>query len=212
MFRRIAGTLFVVLMLSTCWAFVTTGPLFPGAATGNTNTLGGGSVAWINPGNIQAADGNNATAALGTTAISDDLRGGTFGFSIAGTDIINGITLEINANATVSALESFTSVRLEGGGGASANRSSGSTITTTPTVYTFGGAADLWGTTWTPAQINANGFVGNIAFQNTDTIIETVSVDFIRITITSTAAAGTRMGRRVIRSQTRLFKQKRCNS
>ncbi len=40
------------------------GPTFPTAATGNTNTVGGGTHAWTNPGNILANDGNNATATV----------------------------------------------------------------------------------------------------------------------------------------------------
>lgn len=190
-------TLFTTML---CFAFITTGPLFPTVTTGSTNTIGGGTVLWVNDANIKASDGVFATCVPGA-AVTDDLRGGTFGFTIAGTDTINGIMLEVSAKDATNGVASFNTVVLEGGGSASANRATATTLTTTNTVFTFGSAADLWGTTWTPAQINAAGFVGNASFNGGAGGV--LSVDFFRITVTSTAAGGTGMGRRVIRSQTR---------
>lgn len=165
----------------------TAGPRFPTAATGNTNTIGGGTVAWTNPTNIEANDGASATILPGT-ATTDDLRGGGFGFSIASTDTILGIILEVGGvNCAANGVEQFNTVALEGGGGASANRAAGTFISTTLTTYTFGGSSDLWGTTWTPAQINAGGFVGNISFSSTGTGPGTISVDFFRITVVSSS-------------------------
>lgn len=54
--------------------------------------------------------------------------------------------------------------------------------TTTDTYTTYGGAADLWGTTWTEAEVNANNFgaVFSASVQN-----GTARVDHIRISIYS---------------------------
>lgn len=177
-----------VFAVLPAFAFITTGPLFPTLTSGNSNTIGGGTVVWTNDGNIKAADAVRATCLPGT-AVTDDLRGGGFGFAITSTDTINGITLEVNANAATNGVEIFNTVALEGGGGASANRAAGS-LTTTATTFTFGGPADLWGTTWTPAQINAAGFVGNVSFASSAGGPGTIAVDFFRITVTSTAAGG----------------------
>jgi hypothetical protein len=160
----------------------TAGPNLPTAATGTTNTIGGGTVAWSNPTNIEANDGTVASCLPGV-AVTDDLRGGGFGFSIPTGATIKGITLEVNASAFVNGIEAYHTVVLEGGGGASANRASG-VLSNTLTTATFGGPTDLWGTTWTPAQINAGGFVANVTFQSTGSGPGTVSVDFFRITVT----------------------------
>lgn len=160
----------------------TAGPNFPTAATGSTNTIGGGTVAWTNPTNIEANDGAVASCLPGV-AITDDLRGGTFGFSIPTGATIKGILLEVNGSAFVGGIEAFHTVVLEGGGGASANRAAGA-LGSTASTFSFGGSSDLWGTTWTPAQINAGGFVANITFQSTGGGPGTVSVDWMRVTIT----------------------------
>jgi len=160
------------------------GPLFPSAATGSTNTIGGGtSAAWSNPNNIFANDGNYTTVLPGT-AVTQDLRGGSFGFSIPATAIIDGILLEVNAlTPATTNVEGFNFVALEGGGGASANRASGATLTPSATTFSFGGSSDKWGTTWTPAQINSGGFVANVSFQSTGGGPGTIEVDFFRVTV-----------------------------
>jgi hypothetical protein len=165
------------------------GPLLPTAATGNTNTIGGGTTAWTNPQNIELADSTAATSTPGLPFSTQDLRGGVFGFTIPLTATINGILLEVNASTlTTNNVYHFNMVVLEGGGGASANRAAGN-LTTTITTFSFGGPADLWGTTWTPAQINAGGFVGNVSF-SAASAGGTIAVDFFRITVTFTTAAG----------------------
>lgn len=165
----------------------TSGPLLPTAATGNTNTIGGGTTAWTNPQNIELADGVFATCLPGTPFSTQDLRGGIFGFAIPAGATINGILLEINVKSnTTNNIFSFHTVVLEGGGGASANRAAGN-LTTAITTFQFGGAGDLWGTTWTPAQINAGGFVGNVSF-SAASAGGTISADFMQITVTFTPA------------------------
>lgn len=160
----------------------TYGPLFPTAATGNTNIIGGGTVAWTNATNIEAADSVFASCLPGT-AITDDLRGGGFNFAVASTDIIVGILLEVNVKCGAAGVEVFNTVVLEGGGGASANRATGTTIGNISTTFSFGGSSDLWGTSWTPGQINAGSFVANVSFTTTAGGPGTISVDFFRITV-----------------------------
>jgi hypothetical protein len=171
----------------------TYGPSLPTAATGNTNTIGGGTVAWTNTTNIERADGVFATCTPGL-ATTDDLRGGTFGFAVVSTDTVLGILLEVNVKCGTGGTGLvFTSVVLEGGGGASANRAAGTVVTTAATTFTFGGASDLWGTTWTPAQINAGAFVPNVAFGGAGSGPGILSVDFFRVTITTSSGSQSRM-------------------
>lgn len=60
----------------------------------------------------------------------------------------------------------------------------------TQTLTSFGGAADLWGLTWTPAEINAAGFAVRIR----KSILGSehgLLINWIRVTVTYTAAAAT---------------------
>lgn len=165
----------------------TAGPNFPTAATGTTNTIGGGTVAWLNPTRITANDGSFATALL-TAATSDDLIGTGFGFGITGTDTINGILLEINYKDSVAGRGNEANVRLlKAGTAAGTDKSTGASIPTTAATVSYGGAADLWGTTWTPSDINNANF--GAAFVAVGALADTVSVDFFRITVTSTSAS-----------------------
>lgn len=211
--KIIAVSLMLILVVTMAFA-LTTGPNFPTNATGNTNTNGGGTTAWTNPQNIEASDAVKADVLPGTPFSTQDLRGGGFGFAIASTDTINGILLEVNANTpTTNNIYHFNTVVLEGGGGASANRAAATNLTTAATTFSFGGAADLWGTTWTPAQINAAGFVASASFSAAGAGGH-INVDFFRITITSTAAQPqsgfltmwSRNTKPEVRTQTRTFR------
>lgn len=171
----------------------TTGPSLPTAATGNTATIGGGTRTWTTPTNIELADGVFTTCALLASTTSDDLIGTGFGFAVTGTDTINGILLEINYkdnNGVGSVNESLVKL-LKAGAAVGASRATGAVLPAAATTVSFGGPADLWGTTWTPADIN-NATFGAIFTCNTNVSGLGASglVDFFRITVTSTAAAG----------------------
>lgn len=173
----------------------TTGPRFPTAATGNTGIIGGGGVAWGNPTNIEAADSVFATNAIPDTQVGDDLIGTGFGFAIVSTDTINGITLEVNVKQNTitggGAVENSVKL-LKAGAAAGTSLSTGAQPGTTVSTVSYGGVANLWGTTWTPADINNTNFGAAVSYANSTGggTSRTVSVDFMRITITSTSAAG----------------------
>lgn len=217
-----------IITLTAALAFgLTTGPNLPTAATGNTSVIGGGNVAWGGATNIELADGTNATNVIpgnGTgTQVSDDLIGTGFAFAIASTDTINGILLEVNVKQSIitggGALEN--SIRLlKAGVAAGTDKNTGAQPGTSLAIASYGGAADLWGTTWTPADINNANFGAAASYQNPNvTTSRTVSVDFFRITITSTPAASTKSGFLQMfgfksdppkpRTQTRIFRSTR---
>lgn len=50
------------------------------------------------------------------------------------------------------------------------------------TVYTYGGATDLWGTTWTEAEVNSANFAVHIAAQSKNANAEFFA-DFVRVTV-----------------------------
>lgn len=178
----------LLLILAVTLAFaLTAGPNFPTAATGNTNTVGAGTLAWTTPTNIGAADSvfTTATSSGTLSQTTDDLIGTGFGFAIASTDTINGITLEVNYKLSLAGSGVESHVRLlKAGTAAGGDKSTGAAIPTTAATVTYGGAADLWSTTWTPSDINNATFGALTTYTSTAT--RTFSVDFFRITVTST--------------------------
>lgn len=169
----------------------TAGPNFPTAATGNTNTVGGGTLNWTSPTNIEASDGAFAVATSSGTIpqTTNDLIGTGFGFAITPTDTINGITLEVNYRLTLAGNGVESHVRLlKAGVAAGTDKSTGAALPTTAATVTYGGVGDLWGTTWTPSDINNANFGALTTYTSTAT--RSFSVDFFRITITSTSAVG----------------------
>ena len=70
------------------------------------------------------------------------------------------------------------------------NHASATKWPTEMTAAAYGGAADLWGTTWTPAEINAAGFGLSLSALNTHPAQNrTATVDYMQITVTYTPAA-----------------------
>ena len=131
----------------------------------------GGSV-WSNPGNITADDGSNATCSVGSGfggTTGDTLRGSTLGFSIPGGATIDGIELrlQLSYTAVIGGVPTIASVNLGKDDSTLATaKTPGTSLTTTPTNYDFGGSADSWGLSWTPAEINASTFQGLLVAAN----------------------------------------------
>jgi hypothetical protein len=55
-------------------------------------------------------------------------------------------------------------------------------------TFTEGSGADLWGTTWTPADINSTGFGVLVQVENNGGVARVASVDSVLITVTFTPA------------------------
>jgi len=163
------------------------------AGTGSSISLTG--YAWGNPGNVTANDGANATQSglNGAVQVTDALRGTNFGFSIPSNATIDGIALKIEAlasnNTTASAADSVVKL-VKGGAVAGNDFASFETLETTATVYTYGGATNLWGTSWSPTDINASNFGAQVQYEidRTARFACTVSVDYIEITVYYTIA------------------------
>ena len=193
---RIAAVFMIVMMLlaampvTSAYADVT--PAM-NAGTGS-NVNGPGSVAWTNTGNITADDANYATANLGTNATSEYLQATGYGFAIPLTATINGIQVSImrqsSANTGGNSINDVDLNLLKAGAIAGTDRASGTDWPTTMGAANYGGTADLWGTTWTPAEINAANFGVSLSAQNQSGFSNrTASVDYIQVTVTYTLAA-----------------------
>lgn len=136
-----------------------TGFTLPGSGTNNS---GIGTVAWSSPGNILTDNGSNASgASAGKSVQMQYLVASDFGFSIPDGSTIDGFQARVQAayGTAPSAAPVITHIYLvRGGSTLSSNFSSGASLTGSMTDYTFGGSTNLWGLSWTPAQVNASNF------------------------------------------------------
>lgn len=165
----------------------TTGPNIAGTGANDTAV---GSIAWATPSNITTDDGNEAAASVTAGATTHYLKGTNFGFSIPSGDTIDGILVEIDRRAqTASRITDVTVSIVKGGTVTGDNKAIGTTWPTALTYQSYGGAADLWGTTWTDSDINASNFGVVISCTNSSGTVG-ARVDAIRITITHTTPGG----------------------
>lgn len=172
------------------------GPLFPGTAANLSNAGSSENTdAWVSPANAGADDGANTSitaASYDTPDISQILVVSNFGFAIPTDATIDGIIAEIERNNAAGAASDN---RVQLAKGTAFANLVGSNLAATTTdwpaamaIATYGDAANLWGATWTPAEINAATFALFLSVQadaaNTD-----IAVDFIRITVHYTEVA-----------------------
>ena len=129
----------------------------------------GYSTTWVSASNITGVGyATFANSSPGTTHDSGLLIAKQFGFSIPATATITGITAtftryksSINGTrgATGATVKDTTIQLLKNGAAVGSNFAQTSTDwTTSPLATTYGGSANLWGTTWTPADINNANF------------------------------------------------------
>ena len=155
-----------------------------GAAGGGV-TEGLEEMPWINPGNVTADDGAEATI---TNYDSDEfeqtLRSHTYGFAIPGGATIDGIEVIVRRrNSSGGGGVADDVIRLAKAGVAVGdNKSTGVVWPTSEAPITYGTPTDLWGTTWTPADINDPGFGLTLNPLNTGNA-QNAQVDYIQIIV-----------------------------
>jgi hypothetical protein len=159
---------------------VTSGPLAP--ANVATNAGNGGTVAWTNP--LNAISSNNVYATVASsTALSQRLTTDNFGFAIPAVNTIDGIEVRVEWLSSAAG-PTDQEVRLNKGGVfAGTNKATSTPVPTVEGITVYGNSTDLWGNTWTPADINALTFGAGLAVQFVSAPNKTVSVDQITITV-----------------------------
>lgn len=160
------------------------GPLFPTVG----QNIATGDVPWNNPGNILLEDGVVASTSLLVNEGTEKLRGIGFGFSIPLAATIAGILLEIRRRNTGGTITDTLVSLLKAGVEVGANRALGGAWPGVLTYASYGGAADLWGTTWTPADINNASFGADLVCINGVVSSSTPAVDDYRITVFTSSA------------------------
>ena len=107
-----------------------------------------------------------------------------FAFALSYDASLVGLTLD--HGVTVLSADTFQTLATEKTGGGQTQYLS---CTTGMAIDTYGGSADLWGLTWTAAELNAGNFT--VRIRNADGVDFNVYVNWIRVTVTSSTASST---------------------
>jgi hypothetical protein len=146
---------------------------------------------WFPAANAKASDDVYAQVSPAGAA-THCLKATDYGFSIPLPAQITGIEVRIERHSSGGNIKD-SSVKIVKGG-AITGTDHADTINSWPlvdTVAIYGGSSDLWGTTWTPTDINAADFgVSLSAIDN----VNTASVDVMRITVFYDLCADTPAG------------------
>ena len=164
------------------------------AAATCVDDAGVGTIAWTSSANAETSDNVYATAGLSNSDVTHYLKCTGFGFSIipAGATI-QGIQVDWEKKSSGNRT-SDNAVRIVKSGAIGAtDRSVAGDWATSDTVAIYGGAADLWGTTWTAADINASTFGAAISAKQ-GSANRTASVDSVTITISYDPCTGAANG------------------
>lgn len=196
--------LFVALVFTVCNSNAQSssqGPSNPTVVTEQNNgCLSCPGADWVNPMSAQFADNVFTTAALqsfpscfqSSCYYSRGLMASSFGFAIPTGATITGIKAEVLRKASAISAVKDTAWLLSGINVTGTSHTSGIFWTMNPLYEVYGDSTDLWGRTWTDADINASGFGFFLkAFNLTPSATTTTaSVDHVRVTVYYQTATG----------------------
>jgi hypothetical protein len=188
----IAGLLSCALLLTgmSSALAVTAGPLSPATCT----DVGGGDVAW-NP--LNSLPSKATVDANNNKPNTNKMRCTGYGFAIPAGATINGIIVMLNRHAKKKNKVTDLAVHLVKAGATGAtNRATTTFWPNKAASENHGGAADLWGDTWTEADINAANFGAEIAAQAPDpkSRKEDANLDGVTITVVYNVVVSTTCG------------------
>lgn len=160
---------------------VTPQPVMASPDSAGPNTAGTASgTNWVDPTNTAASDNNYA---IYDAKLRDDLKLTNFGFSIPTEATINGIVVTREGHGTGILTKREYQIGLTKDGSALAGtRKTGQALpSTTDDTVDIGSSTDLWGTTWTAADINATTF--GVLISDNNTKADELDFDYIAVTI-----------------------------
>lgn len=189
---------FAVLSILSIQAQTSAGPNSPASATNTMCAFAYSSTVGYSPAaNVTASDNVYATAVHCNCCDQNTqcLTVTDFGFTIPAGAAIDGIVLEVEKKrsaGTGGIVEDNGLQIMKGGVLTGPNKSQyGVDWPLTDTYVSYGGSTDLWGTTWTPADISASDFgvsLASISYICGATI--TTSIDHVRMTVYYSTATG----------------------
>lgn len=180
---------FIPLTLGVIVLYTVAYPQSQGPINGATFTnvaLTGSAKAWTNAANVATTNNTRATTTnLGGNggAYSDYLQVSNFGFSIPTNSTILGIVVAVehddpNGNTVDNAVRI-----VKGNVIGTTDKSLAAAWPTTDTYQSYGSSADLWGETWTPADINSANFGFAISARKIAAGAQNGRIDHVQVTI-----------------------------
>jgi hypothetical protein len=161
------------------------GPNSPSTAADDSSLSGD---TWSNPNNAKVADASYATSTDTNPNHTHYLKTTNYGFSIPAGSDIQGIVVEVLRHASSSGVNNVTDyavkiVKSDGSIGVANKADTVSLWPTSDAYAAYGGAADLWGESWSVADINSSNFGVAFSANLTPDTSVTAFVDFIRVTV-----------------------------
>ena len=167
----------------------TAGPNSPSTAA---NDAAVGTLTWASTSNVLASDDAYATVDTGAggDATSKYLKVSGFGFSIPPGSTILGITVGVESWHDINdgtGISTYRARIVKAGSIGSTNKTL--TWSTTEAVQNLGGSSDLWGETWTAAEINdaSTGFAISVDVEDGGGATDVAYIDHITMTVEYTA-------------------------
>ncbi|MDO9268958.1 MAG: hypothetical protein Q7T96_07595 [Methylobacter sp.] len=159
----------------------------PSSPTACTNDTSIGTKAWSTLTGPVTSDNAYATASVDDNQITNYLKCTGYGLAIPTNAIIEGITVGVERFANNTNLQD-AAMRIVKGGviGATDRSKAGLYPNADPNTYDdHGGVTELWGETWTPADINSANFGVALASQKSNNTggSRTISVDHMAISV-----------------------------
>lgn len=156
--------------------------------TSTANGSGSGGT-WSNPTRIFLDDGLYASAAylvdgFGSKTGLANLVATGFGYTLPPNAVIDGIQVEYKVVASQRWVESGSTLKMMKAGSVVGSNKAGLGSSANG-IWTYGGPTDLWGTTWTPADINnaTFGFNGNYDSVSSSPADYLMQIDYVRVTV-----------------------------
>lgn len=147
------------------------------------NTAGLGTVAWTPSPTTNANVSDNLYASATVSGTTNYLKCTGYGFAIPDAATILGVTVHVERKASRNTRAQDAAMRLVRAGTiGTINRITTTVYPSVDTIEPHGGAADLWGAAWTPADINVPTF--GAAFASKTTRTRTLTVDHMPISVT----------------------------
>src|SRR3954468_4742354 len=163
----------------------------PDTSSGQRVPTAAAGTSWTSPTSVFTSNNAYATYSVAAGGTTNSLTATGFGFAIPSTAIIRGISVSIERHTSVSSTLKDYDVYIKKASctdPCGSDRSSSSYYSTSDTVSSYGSTSDLWGKTWTAADINSSSFGLYYRIHNySGSSSATASIDQITLTVTYSA-------------------------
>jgi MSHA biogenesis protein MshQ len=159
-----------------------------------SDSSNGGTYAWGGLNNVGAQDGVYASAGGYNSSVTEYLKCTGYGFSIPAGATINGITVGVwDYSAKTMSDQSMVLVKANAnqtGASGTMDLATNTRFSNADSLVIYGGSTNLWGNTWTAADINSATFgAAFAAVRGPYTTTDTAFVDYMPITVDYTLPA-----------------------